>query len=185
MDCTVCSGYVTTVATALATAPMMKTSADDSLEGERRRKRAFINHELDGRVQHQQQRREGPVPQGPRALIADDLRKCICQRKSAITGKTGTTTWNDFGWDLKVNEKPALQQRLHGGRQSPQRAPREPLGVRRGEEGVSGGDEQGLGLQGDVEEVRVQHHAVGGVVRSRAVGEVSNDGVAYGAAVDP
>lgn len=32
-DCIVCSGYVTVVATALATAPIMKTSRDVSLEG--------------------------------------------------------------------------------------------------------------------------------------------------------
>ena len=35
MDCIVCSGYVTVVATALATAPMMKTSTDDSLGDKR------------------------------------------------------------------------------------------------------------------------------------------------------
>lgn len=34
MDCMVCSGYVTVVATTLATAPMMKTSAEDSLQEE-------------------------------------------------------------------------------------------------------------------------------------------------------
>lgn len=35
MDCIVCSGYVTVVATALATAPMMKTSTADSLGDKR------------------------------------------------------------------------------------------------------------------------------------------------------
>lgn len=36
---------------------------------------AFVDHELDGGVQHEQQRREGPVPQSSHALTADDLSK--------------------------------------------------------------------------------------------------------------
>lgn len=40
---------------------------------------AFVNHELDGGVQHQQQRREGPVPQGSDALLTADLHKRVCK----------------------------------------------------------------------------------------------------------
>lgn len=37
-DCVVCRGYVTVVATALATAPMMKTSAEESWTGSDKKK---------------------------------------------------------------------------------------------------------------------------------------------------
>lgn len=80
---------------------------------------------------------------------------------------------------------PLLQQGVHGGRQRPCGALRGPLGVDWREEGVSGADEEGLGIQGKVKEVGVQHHAIGGVVRSGAVSEVPDDWVAYCAAVDP
>lgn len=43
---------------------------------------ALINHELDSGVQHQQQGREGPVPQRCDALVTDDLHKCICKIKT-------------------------------------------------------------------------------------------------------
>lgn len=79
---------------------------------------------------------------------------------------------------------PLLQQGVHGGRQRPHGALREPLGVDCREKGVSSTDAEGLRIQGNVKEVGVQHHAIGGVVRSRAVCEVPDNGVAYCAAVD-
>lgn len=39
----------------------------------------FIDHELDGRVQDQEQGWEGPVPQCSCPLVSQDLPKCICE----------------------------------------------------------------------------------------------------------
>lgn len=44
---------------------------------------SFVNHELDGRVQHQQQGRKRAIPQRPNTLIANDLHECICKMKKS------------------------------------------------------------------------------------------------------
>lgn len=77
-----------------------------------------------------------------------------------------------------------LQQGVHSSRQRPCAALRGPLGIDWSEKGVSGTDEEGLRVQRKVKEVGVQHHAIGGVVRSAAVCEVPDNWVAYCAAVD-
>lgn len=62
---------------------------------------SFINHELDGRVQHQQQGWERAVPQCPNTLTVNDLHECICKTKKSKS-VSELKKFKDTGCYLKV-----------------------------------------------------------------------------------